>query len=172
MKFYNSFLSIFKNFNVLIQLFLFTLLLFLVGEVLESLFIAIYKKDISKIDFGNSSIECVFFEVVFLAPLLETFLIQFLLLEFLLLIFSKLKEGFFFSILISGLIFGILHQYNVAYMIALTILGWIFGFIYSFYKINKRINPFLGVLITHTLYNLIILLKDYNTFTRLFTDVF
>ena len=161
MKIYNSPLSKFKNFNILTQLLLFTILLLLVGEALESLFLIIYKKDIFKIDFGNSSIGYIFFEVVFLAPLIETFFIQFLLLEFFLFILFKFKRSFFFSILLSGLVFGILHQYNVAYMIALTILGWIFGFIYIFYKINKKINPFLGVLITHTLYNVIILLKDY-----------
>ncbi|WP_158851209.1 CPBP family intramembrane glutamic endopeptidase [Algibacter sp. L1A34] len=152
----------FKKFNVLIQLLIFTFILLFIGEILELVFgIFFGNNNFSKLDFSDSSIEYVLFETVILSPLIETFFIQFLLLEFLRVLFNGLSINYFLAVLISGFIFGVLHHYNIPYMIALTILGWMFGYIYVFYKKNKKIHPILAVLITHSLYNLIIVLKDY-----------
>lgn len=152
----------FKKFNVVIQLLIFTVILLLIGEVLEWVFeVILGNNNFSKIDFGDSSIEYIFFETVILAPLIETFFIQFLLIEFLRVLFNGLSINYLLAVLISGLVFGVIHHYNTAYMISLTILGWVFGYIYVFYKKNRKIYPFLAVLITHMLYNLTIVLKDY-----------
>ena len=148
---------------VSVQLIIFIFILLLTGELLDfTLELLMHEKNLLKIDFNNESFAYIIFEVIILAPIIETFLCQFLLLELTLIVMEESRHKYSVSIFISGLIFGVLHIYNLGYMIALIILGWLFSFIYIFYKKSKRLNPFLAVLLTHSIYNLIVLVKDYS----------
>ena len=157
----------FNKLSLFIQLLIFIFISISIGEILDILFEIINGEDVFKLDFNDYSIREKIFEVVFLAPLIETVLIQFLLIELFLYVFSRLKnnERNSLSVLLSGLVFGILHQYNISYMIAASILGWFFGSIYIFYKINGKMRPFFAVLIVHSIHNLVTLLKDYTLWT-------
>jgi hypothetical protein len=155
---YNSF----KDLRIFNQLFLFVSTSFFLGEILQFFLEHFYGKGIFNLDFSNySSFSEIIFEVIILAPLIETFFVQFIIIELSLKFFSNKKYIYFYSILISALIFGILHQYNTAYIIATFVLGLWFGVIYVFYKKNKKFNPFLALLIIHLVYNSINLIKEY-----------
>lgn len=151
----------FEQFHVLLQLIIFIGLLLITGELLDLIIEMAIDPNYSQLDFGNKSTSSILFEVLVLAPLLETLLIQFLIIELILFFLSEVSWKSLLSILVSGLIFGIMHQYNLGYMIAQTILGWLFGLVYIFYRHNKRLNPFLAVVITHFFYNLVNILNDY-----------
>ena len=154
---YNSF----KGLRVSNQLFIFILLSFFLGEILQIILEYFYEKGVFNLDFSNYSLSEIIFEVIILAPLIETFFIQFIIIELSLRFFSNKKYIYFYSILTSALIFGILHQYNTAYIIATFILGLWFGTIYVFYKKNKNCNPFLALFTIHLVYNSINLIKEY-----------
>ena len=155
---YNSF----KNLNIFNQLFLFILTSFFLGEILQFFLEYFYGKGIFNLDFTNySSFSEIIFEVIILAPIIETFFIQFIIIELLLKFFSRKKHIHLYSIIISASIFGILHQYNIAYVIATFVLGLWFGAIYIFYKKNKKINSFLALFLVHLFYNSINLIKEY-----------
>ncbi|CAL2085098.1 conserved membrane hypothetical protein [Tenacibaculum dicentrarchi] len=155
---YNSF----NRLNIFNQLFFFIIISFFLGEVLQFFLEYFYGKGIFKLDFTNySSFLEIIFEVIILAPLIETFFIQFTIIELLLKFFSRKKQIHLYSIIISASFFGILHQYNIAYIIATFVLGLWFGSIYIFYKKSKKINSFLALFLVHLVYNSINLIKDY-----------
>lgn len=152
----------FKRLNIFNQLLLIVLVSFLLGELLQFFLERFYGKGIFNIDFSNySSFSEVVVEVILLAPLIETFLVQFIIIEISLQLLSRKKYKYIYSILFSASVFGILHQYNVAYVIATFVLGLWFGSLYIFYKKNKKIKPFLAVLLVHLVYNSINLIKEY-----------
>lgn len=159
----NKIYLIFSRLNVIIQLLIFTLISLLASETLFLIFQLINKEDVFKLDFSEYTKFEMFFEAVFLAPLIETVIFQFILIELFLYGFSKLPNTrkYVLSVLLSGTFFGILHLYNTSYMIATAILGWIFGSIYIFYKINQKIKPFFAVFIIHSFDNLITLFIDH-----------
>lgn len=161
---YKTYYIRFTKLSLLIQLLIFTFISISIGEFLDILFEIINGEDVFKLDFVDYSVQKVFFEVVVLVPIIETVLIQFLLIELFLHVFSRLtiKKRNSLSVLLSGLIFGILHLYNISYMIAGSILGCFFGGIYIFYKINGKIRPFFAVFIVHAAHNLVTILKDYT----------
>ena len=106
----------------------------------------------------------IFFLTVIVAPIIETLIFQIFLIKgfyiFLFIFLSeKVKESKIkiVSIILSSLIFGIIHYYSIFYVIAMFILGLFFGMIY-FYSERKNIRPFLPIAITHSLYNLSVLL--------------
>lgn len=100
-------------------------------------------------------------------PLIETLIFQFLLIKgFYLMIenqpFNKTNykvKILLLSILISSLIFGILHFYSLYYVIIMSILGFVFGLIFYFSTIRNWYSFFL-IFILHSLYNLTVLLLE------------
>lgn len=98
-----------------------------------------------EIDFlqDMSTIE-VFFVSVFAAPLLETFLFQYLILELVFWLESILKKQIplLIPILLSGIPFGLTHDYNTYYLILATIAGFLFAFFYVMAKQTKGIILF------------------------------
>jgi len=163
MKTYKIYLK-FIELNLLIQLPILISINLLVGEVLDIIFELINKEDVLKLDFSSYTVFEIVLETVFLAPIIETIIFQFLFIEIFLYLFSKLtiknKKGII--VFLSGILFGVLHLYNISYMISTAIFGWIYGSIYFFYKVNGKINPFLAVLIIHAFDNLFTLLMDYT----------
>lgn len=112
-------------------------------------------EDTLNIDFFNDkSLLYIFIFTVIVGPIIETLIFQFGIIELILL----LKKNKFFeilAILISSIIFGLTHNYNVYYIIFGVFIGIIFGIIYIVAKRRKDMNAFTIVLIAHAFTNLI-----------------
>ncbi len=87
---------------------------------------------------------------VFVAPLLETIIFQYLLLN----IFLKYFKPWI-AIVLSGLIFGFMHQYNVYYMMAAFLPGVFFAAIVyaKGYLGNNKLFAVLLAYVIHSLNN-------------------
>lgn len=92
-----------------------------------------------------------FFILIILAPLLETFIFQWIPIKF---FRNKLKLSFTKTCLISAVIFSVNHYYNLGYIIVTFILGYIFVGGYMILQ-NTNKNAFRVVCMTHALRNLI-----------------
>lgn len=104
-------------------------------------------------NFGTSLREQIFW-IVLVAPFFETLLYQFLIIEIAAKRFSP-----FISCVISALIFGLSHTYNIFYFLSITIIGFLFAAIYYMGSITKK-----GIFYTflaHAIYNAIALLLNY-----------
>lgn len=113
-------------------------------------------------DFINSSLEGfevgeIFVIVVFLAPLLETFLFQFIFIELIIFIFQyfKIQKGEYFAILISSIVFSSTHNFSTFYMFNSLVSGLIYGWFYVFSKNKKGLNGFVTVFTVHSFSNLV-----------------
>jgi uncharacterized protein len=87
-----------------------------------------------------------FFLVVCLAPIFETIIFQFIPVYFLKR-FDKI-----IIILVSSLMFGVSHWYNVMNFIHGLLVGFLFIAGY-FYSIGKKLNPILTIICAHSFYN-------------------
>lgn len=97
---------------------------------------------------------------ILIIPIVETLLYQTLIIRTTSYLLSKMKyESFSIPIIISGLIFGISHFYNITYLINGIIVGIIFAFSYSILIIRKR-NPVFLVALIHSLVNLVPFIRD------------
>lgn len=94
------------------------------------------------------TIDNVFFEfvtIVLLAPLLETFLLQHLPFVWLA---KRLHPGCI--ILLSALVFSLLHYYSLVYVISAFSAGLLYAIAYY---LRSKTNPFLTVFTIHAGYN-------------------
>jgi membrane protease YdiL (CAAX protease family) len=105
--------------------------------------------------FENESLIYIFIIVVIFGPLLETILFQYFIIEFLL-FFDKLKKNRIITLIISSLIFGLSHSFNVYYFFFGLILGILLSLCYLLAKTRKDIHPFLFTLFIHSSYNLFV----------------
>lgn len=106
---------------------------------------------------------------IFIAPLVETAFFQYLpivltlkiLLE-LNLISSYSKKHFYYTLIISSLLFALIHTFSLVYFFVAFILGLYFGYItiISEFVREKRINAFISVGLVHAVLNLIAFLFD------------
>lgn len=154
-----------KEKNIIIQLLFFLTISLIINESVSLFLKLFYGEEVFKLNFESyESLYEILFEVVVLAPILETIFIQFFLIELFLLIFSKLKKDrkYLYSVFLVAIIFGALHQYNTAYMIVTFLLGLIWGAMYIFFKFTKNINPILALIIVHSVHNFINLLIEYE----------
>jgi len=93
-----------------------------------------------------------FITLVFLAPLIETYLCQYLFFEHL----SKyLKNSVI--IFLSAVVFGLGHTYNSVYMLYAFFSGLLYSVGY-YYRLNS--NPFVIVFLIHSIYNLLTFLLN------------
>tara|TARA_B110000285_G_C15008589_1_gene555212 strand:+ start:372 stop:866 length:495 start_codon:yes stop_codon:yes gene_type:complete len=102
--------------------------------------------------------------VVFIAPLTETAIFQYLLIVFILKNFSyKNKQiQITFLMIISSLLFALIHLYSFYYFIMAFIMGVYFGYITllsEFFR-EKKINVFISVFLTHSMINLVAMIFD------------
>ncbi|MGF1587044.1 MAG: type II CAAX prenyl endopeptidase Rce1 family protein [Bacteroidales bacterium] len=97
--------------------------------------------------------EQIFWGVVF-GPIVETIIFHFLLMELLLFIFKKTKNQEYWVVLISAIIFSLIHYYSIQYRIYSFFAGIIFSSAYLVARKNKML-PFAVVFIIHSVYNLI-----------------
>lgn len=101
----------------------------------------------------KSSLVTQFIGAIIFAPLLETFLFQQCLIKILRKI-NILKDSKFKIVIISALIFGLQHSYDLGYVINSTVAGMFLSYAYITYE-KKKISPFCVVCIIHSLRNFI-----------------
>ena len=93
---------------------------------------------------------------VIIAPIIETLVFQHLIF----LIFRKwipIKNKYFWAILISSVLFGLMHKYNVIYIIFAFLQGITLGYCYYFYKRNL-VKAFWSTALVHAAHNSIAVL--------------
>jgi len=97
------------------------------------------------------------FSVTIISPALET-AIQYIPVK--IFSYSKYKYANSASIIISALIFALLHKWELLYFISLFFAGFIWASI-CFILIRRKFYPYLCVAVIHALYNTILLSLDY-----------
>jgi hypothetical protein len=103
-----------------------------------------------------------FLTLVIITPLIETTIFQWLPLK-LYKHFQKTKKYEYIFLLITGLIFGIVHSYSVGYQIALTFTGLILMILSMYYSENNK-NYFFPIYLIHLLNNLIVFFIQVDNF--------
>ncbi len=88
--------------------------------------------------------------VVFVAPLVETYLIQYLIITTIL---KYSRQNTLLALFISALVFGLSHYYSIPYIVKTFFAGISFGTLFLSQKPNYN-RAFIYVLITHASYNL------------------
>lgn len=94
-----------------------------------------------------------------LGPFFETLIFQSLV-KFILQKIKGLKNNKIIIILISSILFGADHYYNIAYIFKAFISGIFYAYSYTLYK-DKDQHPILVVTIIHSLHNSIVALFMY-----------
>lgn len=97
--------------------------------------------------------------VIFLTPLIETFIFQWLIYEQLnaFVFFNKRK---YLVILLSGIIFGLTHNFSIHYQLFAFVLGCYFCFTYYYFKTYSK-KAFIAVFIIHSIRNLLVILAQF-----------
>lgn len=72
---------------------------------------------------------------------------------------GKSRRVLLLSSAVCSLVFGVVHAYDSLYILVATYMGLFFCLIY-FLSIRKGVHPFFPVFITHSAYNLIVILFD------------
>ena len=113
--------------------------------------------------FENESLADVFVMSVFFAPLIETLVFQLLVIELTLLIFRifRLNYGFCFSIVLSSILFGLTHSYNIYYIGYTMFSGAVLAFFYLIARNRKDMNGYLVVTIVHAVSNFFAFILNY-----------
>ncbi|MGH1163298.1 CPBP family glutamic-type intramembrane protease [Bacillus mycoides] len=88
----------------------------------------------------NESIIEHIFLVLIIAPFLETILFQ-KVTFFILQLIPYISERNILIILISSIIFGLSHQFDITYIIAATLMGIVFNYSYSIYQEKNYNDP-------------------------------
>ena len=154
-----------KIFNYFVNTHIFKLILFAIGlSLLNDLIIKLIIADLTSAseinDLKKEGLGFFIFITIILGPFIETILFQSLpiyciqnILKIFLVKFSIIP------VIISGLLFGISHCYNLPYMILMSFRGLIYA--WFFIIVQKRPeNATLVIYIVHSLNNLVILIDD------------
>ena len=94
-----------------------------------------------------------FITLVFLAPLVETYLFQYLFFEHL----SKYLKNSGVIIFLSAIVFGLGHTYNSGYIPYAFFSGLLYSVGY-YYRLNS--HPYVNVFLIHSVYNLLALMLN------------
>jgi len=96
-----------------------------------------------------------FFDIVIIAPFIETFIFQFLVIEFSIKYISNKST---IPILLSALLFAIPHYFNdhnLSYSFFTFLMGTYFAAVYLMAKKRQDLNPFFVVFLAHFSVNLL-----------------
>lgn len=93
---------------------------------------------------------------LFLVPLLETLIFQYFIIELL----FRLKVGPLLTILISAVLFGLSHSFNLIYILVTVVLGFVFSLYYSMLRSQGGGYKFWLVALLHSSWNLIAFLHN------------
>ncbi|WP_452219958.1 CPBP family glutamic-type intramembrane protease [Lacinutrix salivirga] len=115
----------------------------------------------------HQNIFIIFCMVVFIGPIIETFIFQFLVIE----ISIKLTKSILLVVLFSGLVFAASHFSNEKILVDKIIIlvstfcsGIVWALIYIEAKKRKNLSPFLLILGIHIFENLIGFIINFNNF--------
>lgn len=99
------------------------------------------------------------FFAIFLSPLIETFIFQWLVYEQLQ-AYAFFRKRIYLVILISGVIFGLIHNFSTEYQIFGFFLGCYLCFTYHYFKTFSK-YAFFAVFIIHAFRNLLVVLGQF-----------
>lgn len=96
-----------------------------------------------------------------IVPIVETLIFQYLPIKVTQLVLKNKKQKFqeLWSIIISSILFSLIHCYSFVYIVLAFILGIIFAFSFIISQKRKE-NPLINVIIIHSIYNVIIFIID------------
>lgn len=89
--------------------------------------------------------------VAVIAPIAETFVFQYLVLR-LTMYFTKQRKYYPIAIVVSSILFGLAHTYNVAYVFFAFFIGLVLAYMYYFYAKNPK-RAFWSVALVHGIRN-------------------
>jgi hypothetical protein len=102
-----------------------------------------------------------FFGMVVIAPILETFIFQFLVIKGFQLLIKKPILAFYVSVPLSALFFSWQHSYTFAYQIATFFTGLLYATVFYFSQYRKDYPAYLIVVFFHSAWNLFaFIMKD------------
>ncbi len=141
--------------NVLIYVFMSNLIILFFTLVISTILKVevVANGPISKLE-SELPIIVVYLLLIFLMPIVETYVFQKLIIDFIL----KKKGGKGFAILISAIVFSIFHYYSFTYIFMILPIGIVLATSYVVYKYSKKINPFFVVFIIHMINNIMAVL--------------
>lgn len=132
--------------------------LYLLIQIVVSTFISLlleleYLKKYDNIEYLSEDTGPIvtFLTVIVVGPIVETFIFQFAVIELFIRFYLK-NNIILVSIIVSSLLFGVSHSYNVFAVLNSLIYGVIYAHFYWIFKLKKR-NSFLFVILIHALYN-------------------
>jgi membrane protease YdiL (CAAX protease family) len=126
---------------------IFVVLKLLLGYLSSHINFSLTNEPITKGFFEFGNIYAAFFIIVIVAPIVETYLTQYLFFKNLT---GRLPQ--WTIILLSGLVFGLLHHYNIGYILYAIPSGLLLSVSYAF---RLHSNPFVCTTLIHAIYNLI-----------------
>ncbi len=97
-----------------------------------------------------------FWVVVVVAPLVETFIFQLSIFY----LMSLLTKNKMIALLVSALLFGLSHSYSLLYIFSGLMGGLLLGYAYIIFQVRKK-YPFWSVSVIHSLNNLYLFLIFY-----------
>ncbi|OJX87685.1 MAG: hypothetical protein BGP01_03705 [Paludibacter sp. 47-17] len=96
-----------------------------------------------------------FLLIVLLAPFCETFIFQYMPLKLTSYFYKKKTNVFFYTIIVSSVLFGLMHFKSIQYMLIAFFYGLIWSFS-CFIFFRRKQNPFLYTTFIHSIYNFIL----------------
>lgn len=137
-----------------------------IGDIVFSVVISVIfnfflGEEVFEIDsLKEASLTVIFLATVILAPLIETFIFQFLIIEGTLRVLKKSSFKKYIAAVLSALLFGLTHYYNIYYIGYAFLSGIIFAGIYFYAKGRKGLNPYWVVVSIHAVGNLVAFILD------------
>lgn len=113
-------------------------------------------RDLTVLNIGGKGRNIFILFAILLSPLIETFIFQWLIYEQLR-VFSFFKNRVYLIVLISGAIFGIIHNFSIEYQLFAFSLGCYLCFTYHYFKTYSK-SAFLAIFLIHSFRNLIAVL--------------
>lgn len=105
---------------------------------------------------NNMSASLFFFAGVLFGPFLETWLVQYTIMEY----GYKWTKKYWVGIIVSIIVFSVLHHYSVPYMLKTLVTGTVYTSVYFVCMIRKW-NGFLWTSMVHILHNITALIFNY-----------
>lgn len=109
-----------------------------------------HAEDVEGADLTGFSNMKIFFMLLILCPLIETFLFQFLIIK---IAHDILGIKYYISIVISALAFGLIHNYGISYQIHAFVIGLLLAYSFVIYE-NKNTSSYMMVVVLHAIRNL------------------
>ena len=111
-------------------------------------------KNIGGADFTGFTNSQAFLFLIVLCPIIETFIFQCLVIK---ISHDLFRIKYSISIIISALIFGLIHDYSVAYQLHGFIMGLLLAYSFAIYE-KKKYSSFLITTIIHAIRNSVTLI--------------